>query len=651
MSIKTPPYIASSPDLMFLESSGDKGERVLEGTGPRSVIIDTWPNTYTFTKAIAESIIRKTAGDLPIAIVRPSQDTLGIIDTWPNTYTFTKAIAESIIRKTAGDLPIAIVRPSQDTLGLDRGLSETMTTPTTFESAPEQNLARWTDLAHEECRSGPRNRAQRNRLRNRPRSSPMVIHPLNKLPLSNDTTPHCIEDLNRSLQCKIKFAHPLDWSMKKNSDPCLEVIENHCSMEMDNVRVKAIYEISRNTPLSPIRSFNCSPVNREHVAQSSCENLLDLPPFLLVEEVGAPQVSLLDRGTVLVPRRHGLDSEPRKKDSIKCIPELGRARRFIQSLDTPCGVTCSQPTLRLVIAGLVEENGLPWTATLGSRQLALTTLIWVTYHLLHLIWCGYDSLTSTLLSYQLQCLSTRGIKAVPSVDSAPGTTLVQPCSLIPSILPTCRGACWTAAFEVWVLLTVVHASFLPAALLVYSWYRGGTLRSYHTWCYPGTHHLGTPLLAHSLDRACTPRSLLDRIRLECMGLEAGHLPCLQSLRPDIEGIISIFGSRQTVVPTLKEPVCGWIDNVYGPNGAGIGTFAGLIRTGVTHTETKLNVIPVDMVANCIIASALGANTSKQVRGPIHGCGESNGSNLMVVIEVRHPVYGIRRPKLHGRRVL
>nr|CAD7413107.1 unnamed protein product [Timema cristinae] len=197
----------------------------------------------------------------------------------------------------------------------------------------------------------------------------------------------------------------------------------------------------------------------------------------------------------------------------------------------------SQPAVRLVIAGLIEENGLPWTPTLGSRQLALATLIWVTNHLLHLIWCGSDSLTSTLLSYLLQRLSTLGTKAVPSVDSAPGTTLVHPCSLIPSILPTCRGACWTAAFEVWVLLTVVHASFLPATLLVYSWHRGGTLRSYHTWCYPGTHHLGTPLLAHSLDRACMPRSLLDCIRLECMGLEAGHLPCLQSLRPDIEGII------------------------------------------------------------------------------------------------------------------
>nr|CAD7398553.1 unnamed protein product [Timema cristinae] len=60
--------------------------------------------------------------------------------------------------------------------------------------------------------------------------------------------------------------------------------------------------------------------------------------------------------------------------------------------------------------------------------------------------------------------------------------------------------------------------------------------------------------------------------------------------------------------TLKEPVCGWIDNVYGPNGAAAGFFAGLVRTGVSHAETKLNMIPVDMVANCIIASALEATT-------------------------------------------
>src|SRR5678815_2499789 len=31
-----------------------------------------WPNTYTLTKSIAESIIQRRCGDLPYAIVRPS---------------------------------------------------------------------------------------------------------------------------------------------------------------------------------------------------------------------------------------------------------------------------------------------------------------------------------------------------------------------------------------------------------------------------------------------------------------------------------------------------------------------------------------------------------------------------------------------------
>lgn len=31
-----------------------------------------WPNTYVFTKAIAEDIVKTVGKDLPIAIVRPS---------------------------------------------------------------------------------------------------------------------------------------------------------------------------------------------------------------------------------------------------------------------------------------------------------------------------------------------------------------------------------------------------------------------------------------------------------------------------------------------------------------------------------------------------------------------------------------------------
>lgn len=38
--------------------------------------------------------------------------TPGLIDPWPNTYVFTKAIAEDLIKNEAKDLPLAILRPS-----------------------------------------------------------------------------------------------------------------------------------------------------------------------------------------------------------------------------------------------------------------------------------------------------------------------------------------------------------------------------------------------------------------------------------------------------------------------------------------------------------------------------------------------------------
>jgi fatty acyl-CoA reductase len=35
-------------------------------------LIDEWPNTYAFTKGIAEGLLRKFDKKLPIAIIRPS---------------------------------------------------------------------------------------------------------------------------------------------------------------------------------------------------------------------------------------------------------------------------------------------------------------------------------------------------------------------------------------------------------------------------------------------------------------------------------------------------------------------------------------------------------------------------------------------------
>lgn len=40
------------------------------------------------------------------------QFTPSLIGKRPNTYTFTKALAEQMLLKEAGNLPVAIVRPS-----------------------------------------------------------------------------------------------------------------------------------------------------------------------------------------------------------------------------------------------------------------------------------------------------------------------------------------------------------------------------------------------------------------------------------------------------------------------------------------------------------------------------------------------------------
>lgn len=58
-----------------------------------------------------------------------------------------------------------------------------------------------------------------------------------------------------------------------------------------------------------------------------------------------------------------------------------------------------------------------------------------------------------------------------------------------------------------------------------------------------------------------------------------------------------------VIPTYKEPVCGWIDNMYGPTGIIVGVGAGLLRVFYGKKENHAELVPVDMCVNGILASA------------------------------------------------
>lgn len=59
----------------------------------------------------------------------------------------------------------------------------------------------------------------------------------------------------------------------------------------------------------------------------------------------------------------------------------------------------------------------------------------------------------------------------------------------------------------------------------------------------------------------------------------------------------------SVISTYRDPVCGWIDNFYGPTGAIAGAGTGVIRTLRCDPKAVANMVPVDLCVNSIIAAA------------------------------------------------
>lgn len=58
-----------------------------------------------------------------------------------------------------------------------------------------------------------------------------------------------------------------------------------------------------------------------------------------------------------------------------------------------------------------------------------------------------------------------------------------------------------------------------------------------------------------------------------------------------------------VTSSVREPVVGWIDNMYGPTGVVAGVGTGLLRTLHCDRNIVANIVPVDMTVNALIAAA------------------------------------------------
>ncbi|KAI5722998.1 hypothetical protein M8J76_016822 [Diaphorina citri] len=72
--------------------------------------------------------------------------------------------------------------------------------------------------------------------------------------------------------------------------------------------------------------------------------------------------------------------------------------------------------------------------------------------------------------------------------------------------------------------------------------------------------------------------------------------------------VSIFRPA-IVISTWKDPVPGWIDNLYGPTGIVTGVEAGLIRTVHCNPNVTGDMVPADLTTNALVCSAWDASNS------------------------------------------
>lgn len=107
-------------------------------------------------------------------------------------------------------------------------------------------------------------------------------------------------------------------------------------------------------------------------------------------------------------------------------------------------------------------------------------------------------------------------------------------------------------------------------------------------------------LAYSEDSACSVDSEESVHHVDDI-LGVNYLEVFQAVDEDSDGVI--YDGNVAVVATAREPIYGWIDNMYGPTGVQCGVGAGLLRTFEVNEKCAADMVPVDMAVNAIIASA------------------------------------------------
>ncbi|XP_063709163.1 fatty acyl-CoA reductase wat-like [Culicoides brevitarsis] len=114
-------------------------------------------------------------------------------------------------------------------------------------------------------------------------------------------------------------------------------------------------------------------------------------------------------------------------------------------------------------------------------------------------------------------------------------------------------------------------------------------------------------------------SLLNDITPDLLGDFPNTYTFSKHLAEDLvrsyEGKLPLVVFRPGIVmASFKEPVTGWINNYYGPIGLMYGISTGGIHVFRLKLETNAEMVPVDMVVSCILASAwdIGRNSYQSI---------------------------------------
>jgi alcohol-forming fatty acyl-CoA reductase len=72
-----------------------------------------------------------------------------------------------------------------------------------------------------------------------------------------------------------------------------------------------------------------------------------------------------------------------------------------------------------------------------------------------------------------------------------------------------------------------------------------------------------------------------------------------------------------VIPTSREPIVGWIDNMYGPSGIVLGVAAGLLRVMLIDSNQRTELVPVDYCVNSLLQSAYDVAKNSYEEPPVY----------------------------------